>query len=251
MLAVDYSLAPENKFPAALEECYAVLFQLNKYQEDWMTGTGQFANQAAVDISKIVLAGVGSGGNLAISSFLLWHDRSLDNEITPRTTAYHQHPTHFFHEKSSLEFKRLLLVHPDLFNIKDDSAELLKNEENLFINEDIMAQYQKFYLGFHKKNETLWQDFKERRKFHPYICATAYDRLDSSVFSRVYFVAALNTLLHHDSSELNQMLNEDYNVTSGMYLMMLTPTGLLSTGVRRITDLYFLNIQLATELSEI
>ncbi len=54
LMSPDYRLAPENPFPAALEDCYEVL--------QWAS---QHASELGIDASKIVVAGDSAGGNVA------------------------------------------------------------------------------------------------------------------------------------------------------------------------------------------
>jgi epsilon-lactone hydrolase len=58
-LVVDYRLAPENRFPAALTDCFSAYC--------WLLGTG-------VSPQKIVIAGDSAGGNLALSTLLALRD---------------------------------------------------------------------------------------------------------------------------------------------------------------------------------
>jgi epsilon-lactone hydrolase len=62
VVLLDYRLAPENPFPAALDDC------LGAYQ--WLLSNGY-------EPSSIAIAGDSAGGNLALSTLLAIKDRSL------------------------------------------------------------------------------------------------------------------------------------------------------------------------------
>ena len=64
VVSVDYRLAPENKFPCGLEDCYAVAKDL-------------FTNKRYLDINpeKITLIGDSAGGNLAAALSLMARDK--------------------------------------------------------------------------------------------------------------------------------------------------------------------------------
>ncbi|CAN5417903.1 alpha/beta hydrolase [soil metagenome] len=64
--ATDYRLAPENPYPASLDDCYAALLWLSRLP--------------AVDPSRIVIGGASAGGGLAAALAFMVRDRG---EISP------------------------------------------------------------------------------------------------------------------------------------------------------------------------
>ncbi|MEM0158966.1 MAG: alpha/beta hydrolase [Thermoplasmataceae archaeon] len=73
VLSVDYRLAPENKFPAALEDSYEAV--------KWAYRN---AGRIGIDADRICIAGDSAGGNLAIASALKLKD---SGEKLPRLIA--------------------------------------------------------------------------------------------------------------------------------------------------------------------
>jgi len=63
VLSLNYSLAPENPFPTALDEIQDVM--------DWCRGPGE---ALGIDGSRIVLFGASAGGNLSLASALICRD---------------------------------------------------------------------------------------------------------------------------------------------------------------------------------
>ena len=61
VVSVDYRLAPEHRFPAALEDCIAVYGALLE----------------SIAPSRLVIGGSSAGGNLAAAAALVLRDRSL------------------------------------------------------------------------------------------------------------------------------------------------------------------------------
>ncbi|WP_126661751.1 alpha/beta hydrolase [Haloterrigena salifodinae] len=102
--SVEYRLAPEHPFPAALEDCYAAL----EWVDDEIETLGG-------DRDRIVLAGDSAGGNLATATSLLSRDRGgvepahqlliypITGDIT-ETDAYEENADGYFLERETMEW---------------------------------------------------------------------------------------------------------------------------------------------------
>ena len=62
VVSVDYRLAPEDRYPAAIEDCYTAL--------TWM---GRYCDDLGVDPERIAVGGSSAGGGLAASLAQEWH----------------------------------------------------------------------------------------------------------------------------------------------------------------------------------
>ncbi|GAN01252.1 esterase/lipase [Mucor ambiguus] len=107
VIFVHYSLAPEARFPTAIEECYAVL--------NWATNPNN-AGFLKIDPTCVALAGDSAGGNLAIAVALLAKQRNLENAIkyqvlfypvtdaTFNTSSYYEFSTDFCLTRKHMQF---------------------------------------------------------------------------------------------------------------------------------------------------
>jgi acetyl esterase len=88
VLALDYRLAPEHRFPTAVEDAWAAMC--------WLAGEG--ALQLGLDGSRVAVAGDSAGGTLAATCAI--HARDIDLPlalqllITPGTTAHMDTASH-------------------------------------------------------------------------------------------------------------------------------------------------------------
>ncbi|MCL6593597.1 MAG: alpha/beta hydrolase, partial [Alicyclobacillus sp.] len=76
VVSVDYRLAPEHKFPAAVEDAFAVL--------RWVAN---HARELGVDERRLAVGGESAGGNLAIACTLLARDQG-GPPLTAQLLAY-------------------------------------------------------------------------------------------------------------------------------------------------------------------
>ena len=116
VLAVEYRRAPEDRFPAALNDCYTAAMAL--YSGELVEGAGE---------ENIVIMGDSAGGNLAAALVLMARDRG---EFSPR---------------------KQILIYPALWNDYTDSSPFPSVKEN---GEGHMLTAAKMeeYLGLYEKN---------------------------------------------------------------------------------------------------
>jgi len=77
VISVGYRLAPEHRYPAAIEDCLAVL--------EWTTSKAEVSNW---DTTQIVLAGDSAGGNLAPVVSKLFRKKKLAGKIIHQILIY-------------------------------------------------------------------------------------------------------------------------------------------------------------------
>ena len=91
VVSVDYRLAPENKFPAGVEDCYAATA--------WVAQNGE---AIGVDGRRVAVGGVSAGGNLAAAVSLMARDRGgppLALQLMVSATTSRSHDTKSWREK--------------------------------------------------------------------------------------------------------------------------------------------------------
>jgi acetyl esterase len=112
LVSVDYRLAPEHRFPQALEECYAIAVRLE-----------QNTTSLNIESNRLVFAGDSAGGNLAAALCLLARERQ---EISP---AYQ------------------LLICPLLDQLTEHSAKLsIQGDSTLAPENSSMNVFQRYYF---------------------------------------------------------------------------------------------------------
>ena len=95
--SVEYRLAPENPFPAGLEDAYAVLAWCHANPETTPSRSHKF--MAKADLKRLIVGGDSAGGNFATVLSHLAHDRKTPTGL-PTTVA--------------LPIRQLLLIYPSL-----------------------------------------------------------------------------------------------------------------------------------------
>ncbi|MEE9281074.1 MAG: alpha/beta hydrolase [Myxococcota bacterium] len=110
VVSVDYRLAPEAKFPAPLEDCFAAT--------RWVA---ENASSIGVDAARVAVAGDSAGGNLAAGVTLLARERG-------GPALCHQ-----------------LLIYP-VMNHAFDTASYTENAEGYFLTREMMRWFWGHYL---------------------------------------------------------------------------------------------------------
>ena len=117
LVTVSYRLAPENKFPVALEDCYSCLNYISKKSHEILKYWD----------SRLILYGQSAGGNLAATSALLIRDRGLNLNVICQVLCF---PALFVREKTKSHVTyRNWYIHGEA-NVKFVDLALLKDEKD-------------------------------------------------------------------------------------------------------------------------
>jgi acetyl esterase len=115
VVSVDYRLAPEHKFPAAIDDAYAAFLWIRQHAKDF-----------GGDKSNIAVSGDSAGGNLAAVVTILARDQHLagikcQTLIYPATAPYADSPSHFaFAKEYFLERETVLWFHESYIRSDND-----------------------------------------------------------------------------------------------------------------------------------
>ncbi|WP_163528085.1 alpha/beta hydrolase [Halobacillus ihumii] len=110
VISIDYRLAPEHKFPAAVEDCYAVV--------KWIADHPSIFN---IDPSRIAVGGDSAGGNLsAVISYLA-------------------------KERGTPQLVHQLLIYPST-DFTAETASMRENAEGYFLTRGSMVYFRDHYL---------------------------------------------------------------------------------------------------------
>ncbi|GAC1366459.1 MAG: alpha/beta hydrolase [Ktedonobacteraceae bacterium] len=113
VVSVDYRLAPEHKFPAAVDDSYAAT--------KWVAENAHTFNG---DATRIAVGGDSAGGNLATVTALLARERG----------------------GPALTFQLLIYPATDHFRSSAQRASFIENSEGYFLTRDGMRQFVSYYL---------------------------------------------------------------------------------------------------------
>ncbi|MET1124162.1 MAG: alpha/beta hydrolase [Archaeoglobaceae archaeon] len=111
VVSVDYRLAPEHKFPAAVYDCYDAA--------KWVADN---AGELEVDASKLIVAGDSAGGNLAAAVSILARDNGEDF------------------------IKHQVLIYP-VVNFATPSLSMLEYGESMTLDLEVMSWFSEQYFA--------------------------------------------------------------------------------------------------------
>ena len=120
VIAVDYRLAPEHPYPAALNDCYHAMNAVFSFCDDYQ-----------IDPNQVTLIGDSAGGNLVAAVSLLARD-----------------------QKTRMP-KRQILLYPATYNDHSDRSpfdSIRKNGKGYLLTSKRLCDYMDLYIGSHTEN---------------------------------------------------------------------------------------------------
>ena len=131
IIGIDYGLAPENKYPKGLNDCYQAYCWILKHMKDELN----------MNINKIILSGDSSGGNFILSlTFLIIAMNEFDNK--------------------NIRLPDLILaLYPCCdTSIKNVNNSLINSLQDFFMNESFLQYCNHAYRDFYKEENDLFLD---------------------------------------------------------------------------------------------
>ncbi len=125
VVAVDYRMGPENRFPAAVDDCFAATVWVRNH-----------AAALGLDASRIAVGGDSAGGNLAAVVALMARD-SVD-------------------EAGPLAINYQLLIYPAT-DMRQLTPSIQANGQGYLLTKDTMDYFQGHYTG---RNEAVYADWR-------------------------------------------------------------------------------------------
>lgn len=113
VIAIDYTLSPEARYPQAIEECAAVVTYLREHADDW-----------AIDARDISFAGDSGGAYLSLATVMWLRDRYGD-----------------------ADWLHCLLLFYGIYGLRDSASRRLYGGEWDGLTEEDLAMYMSMYLG--------------------------------------------------------------------------------------------------------
>jgi acetyl esterase len=145
VVSVDYRLAPEHRYPAAADDCYAAT--------QWVAKNG---SELGIDVTRLAVGGDSAGGNLTAVTALMARDRG----------------------GPALRFQ--LLVYP-VTDFAFDTASYRENAQGYFLTTNMMRWFWDQYLADPKQGAEAYASplrASDLSRLPPGLCITAgYDPL--------------------------------------------------------------------------
>lgn len=170
VLAVDYSLAPENPFPSGLMDCVSAVEYAVSHVEEWGGST-----------SLISLGGDSSGGNLAVSTALYLQD-----------------------QPQSIDLKSLVLFYPVVKAYADKSASWKEYSRGYGLDSRLMDSFNEAYAN----NVSISADNNNSCVHNPLISPAEAEKTKLAKLPPVLIIGAERDILYDQGKEFASTLNQ-------------------------------------------